>query len=701
MIREEIQQELCNHILPFWIGLKDDEHGGYYGYMGTDLVLDKQAEKGGILHSRILWTFSHAYMELRQENLLPYATHAYEFIRDYFFDKEHGGIYWSVTAEGKPADTTKHSYNMAFCIYGLSAYYAATKNQEALDLAQALYELIETRYRDEYGYQEAFTVDFQPQSNEHLSENGVMAEKTMNTMLHIYEAYTELYRVSGHPGAKKAMYFIADLFRDKIYNPEKHRLEVFFDRTMHSLIDLHSYGHDIETAWLMERGLEVLGDEAYHQSFLPMFADLEKEILTVAYDGESVAAECEKGKVLQKRIWWVQCEAMIGFYNAYQKRPQETQYLDAVTHIWEYVKRYMVDNRKGSEWYNERFYDKAVDETKPLLSPWKCPYHNTRMCLEMLERMKFCETPVNPNATQKAAQLLKELANVAGKKLITGQHTQTVPMEECAYIKEVTGHLPKLVEFELLSYSPNINTADASPECLKEVYENRNTLEPALALAAEGDIIPMLCFHWFSPIGGRDKAFYAEHTDFDPRRVLVEGTPERKAFYSDMDVIAALLKRFADADIPVLWRPFHESEGTWFWWGSQGGEVAKALYRLMFRYFVDVKGLNNLLWVWSAPSKESYPGDDYCDIVGWDIYLPAKEATDYARQYEELTRNTSPNKVKALTEVGYNPSVKLLEKSHTPWAFYMTWSKEFALDGVYNTKEELRQMYDSDYTIKR
>ncbi len=386
-LKEEIKQELTDHILPFWKNLKDEENGGFYGYMGTDMVLDKKAEKGGILHSRILWTFANAYLTLKDETMLPYAKHAYEFIRDSFFDKELGGMYWSVNYKGEPADTIKHSYNMAFGIYGLSSYYAATKDEEALELAKSLYEIIESKYRDEKGYKEALTVDFQPQSNEHLSENGVMAEKTMNTMLHIYEAYTELYRVCGHEGAKEGMKFIADIFLNKIYVPEKHRLEVFFDKDMNTLIDLHSYGHDIETAWLMEKGLEVLGDDVYHEKFLPMFEDLEEEILKVAYDGESVAAEAEEGRVLENRIWWVQCESMIGFLNAYHKRPTETKYMDAVNNIWEFVKKYIIDYRQGSEWYNERFYDKSINEKEPLLSPWKCPYHNARMCYEFINRL--------------------------------------------------------------------------------------------------------------------------------------------------------------------------------------------------------------------------------------------------------------------------------------------------------------------------
>lgn len=385
-MQNEFKQVLEKNILPFWKGMKDEEFGGYYGYMDIDLKLNMQAEKGCILNSRILWSFSNAYLTLKDETLLSYAAHAYRFLQEHFYDRERGGVYWSVDYQGNPSDTTKHSYNIAFAIYALSSYYDAAKDNNALEMAKELFYLLEEKYRDSYGYHEAFTVDFKPESNEHLSENGIMAEKTMNTALHIYEAYTELYRVSGFLPARESMLFLLDIFQRKIYNPQKHRLEVFFDEKMNTLINLHSYGHDIETAWLLERGLEVLGDEELHNRMKPMLADLEEEIFKSAYDGESVAAECENGRVLTTRIWWVQCEAIIGFYNAYQKRPEEKKYYDAVKNIWNYVQEYFIDTRQNSEWYNERFYDKALNREQPILSPWKCPYHNTRMCLEMIKR---------------------------------------------------------------------------------------------------------------------------------------------------------------------------------------------------------------------------------------------------------------------------------------------------------------------------
>ena len=308
---------------------------------------------------------------------------------------------------------------------------------------------------------------------------------------------------------------------------------------------------------------------------------------------------------------------------------------------------------------------------------------------------------VNKNISDRAQKLLDYLYETAGKKIITGQHTQTIPCEEIAYIREQTGGAePKLRGFELLAYSPNINYNDASEACLTEVYENRGTLDTALDWARTTDGILSFTFHWFSPIGGRDKSFYTEHTDFDASKVLEEGSAERKAFYHDMDVIAAELKRFKDENIPILWRPFHESDGTWFWWGAKGAVVAMKLYRLMFDYYVNEKRLDNLLWVWNCPLKEAYPGDEYVDVISMDVYLEKYEDTDYREQYERLKEATGGNKVMALAEVGIMPDINILEKSHIPWAYYMTWSKEWIIGEEHNKLNRLKEMYASSYSIK-
>lgn len=309
------------------------------------------------------------------------------------------------------------------------------------------------------------------------------------------------------------------------------------------------------------------------------------------------------------------------------------------------------------------------------------------------------QLPVNQNASAEAKKLLQYLEEVAGKGIISGQHTQTVPMEEIAYIREKTGKEPKLRGFELLSYSPNINYEDADEACLKEIYENRNTLEEALKWGRETDGIVTFSFHWYSPLGGRDKSFYAKNTDFDPEKVLIEGTKEREAFYADMRAIAKLLLPFREQHIPVLWRPFHESDGTWFWWGSKGPKVACELYKLMYALYVDEYHLDNLLWVWNCRAPEGYPGDEYVDIISVDVYLPEYKKTDYREEYEQLVQATTRNKVAALAEIGYLPDPEMMSKSRVPFAYYMTWSKEFCIGEQYNTVEALREVYRHPYVI--
>lgn len=400
-LAEEAKDHLLGKIVPFWRNLRDDVRGGWYGYVSYDLQTDREAVKGCILNSRITWFFSNVYLCCKEglvteedcreygfsaEDIKAEAEHGYAFLKEHCLDKAHGGIYWSLHADGTPEDTTKHTYNQAFSIYALSSYYEALGDEEALKLAFELFDLIEEKCTDEVGYLEAFTVDFKPESNEKLSENGVMAAKTMNTLLHVFEAYTQLYKVSGDKRVEKRLEWILDTFADKIYNPERHRQEVFFDENYNSIIDLHSYGHDIETAWLIDLGVEVLKNEKYEAKLSPITKDLTAQIYKVAFDGHSLANECERGVVNTHRIWWVQAESVIGFLNGYQKDNSHGEYLEAALRQWEFILNHVVDSRKGSEWFWE------VDETgkpypdRPIVEPWKCPYHNGRMCIEILRR---------------------------------------------------------------------------------------------------------------------------------------------------------------------------------------------------------------------------------------------------------------------------------------------------------------------------
>lgn len=386
-LRDEVEEELKQHIIPFWEKMEDNEYGGYYGFMDFNLNVDKKYEKGCILNSRILWFFSSAYNLLGDKKLLKCADHAWEFMRDYCADKENGGVYWSVTYDGNVLDSTKHTYNQAFAIYALSAYYEASKCKEALELANSLFERIEDTCTDEYGYLEAFTVDWKPESNEKLSENGLLADKTMNTLLHVLEAYTEFYRVTKEEKVAVALKNILKQFADNVYNDKTGHLEVFFDTQMNTISDLYSYGHDIEASWLLDRACEVLDDKEITDKMKHIILTIAENVYKIAYDGKAINNECFKGVVDTTRVWWVQAESIVGFYNCYQETGND-KYIKIADELWRYIKEYIIDKRIGSEWFWDINIDNEPESRKPIVEPWKCPYHNGRMCMEIIRRIK-------------------------------------------------------------------------------------------------------------------------------------------------------------------------------------------------------------------------------------------------------------------------------------------------------------------------
>lgn len=383
---EEIKNHLLREIVPFWRSLRDDDYGGYYGYMDFDRNIMKKAEKGCILNSRITWFFSNAYRLLEDKALLDEARHGFEFLKNHCQDQEIGGVYWSVNYDGTPVDTTKHTYNQAFCIYALSSFYDVSKDLESLKLAEKLYNIIEEKCRDSVGYLEAFDRWFLPVENDKLSENGVMAERTMNTLLHVFEAYTEFYRVTGRTDVKERMEWILDIIAERVYNPILHRQEVFFDKNYNSILDICSYGHDIEAAWLLDRGLEILGDKAYMEKISPITRDLTRKVYEDAFDGHSLSNECDRGVVDTNRVWWVQAEGIVGFLNGYEKDSTKTEYWNAAGEIWNFIKNHVIDKRPGSEWLWLVSKDGVPYTDKPIVEPWKCPYHNGRMCFEVIRR---------------------------------------------------------------------------------------------------------------------------------------------------------------------------------------------------------------------------------------------------------------------------------------------------------------------------
>lgn len=390
MMKEEITRELTQHIIPFWNSLRDNENSGFYGFMDSALKLDKNGEKGVILHSRILWFYSNAYMQLKDPALLDNAKHAYEFLKNRCVDKEYGGVYWTMNADGTVRSDMKHTYCQAFFIYALSSYYRASGDKEALSLAYEVSELIEKNSVDDVAYLEQMSRDWKTElPNEELSENGLMADKTMNTTLHMLEAYTELYLADHSAKILERLKFQLDLVYDKIFDKSGNKLLVFFDKQLNVIGDIHSYGHDIEATWLIDRACEVIGDKEYARKFEDMNKRIVRNIADIAYDkaSGSLLNENDSGVVNTWRIWWVQAESVVGFVNAYQKGYGGEEYMRIAESVWGYIKEHIIDKREGGEWFSQVDENGSFAEFKPTVDPWKCPYHNGRMCLEIMRRL--------------------------------------------------------------------------------------------------------------------------------------------------------------------------------------------------------------------------------------------------------------------------------------------------------------------------
>ncbi|OYP61122.1 N-acyl-D-glucosamine 2-epimerase [Prevotella sp. P2-180] len=390
-MKQEVQDVLQTNILPFWLDkMIDRENRGFYGRIDGHGVLHPDAEKGAILNARILWTFSAAYRVLKRPEYLAAATRAKDYILEHFYDKEFGGIYWSLDCLGRPKDTKKQFYAIGFAIYGLSEYARATADREALDYAIRLFECIEQHSLDrkDNGYIEACTREWGKIEDMRLSDFDANYPKSQNTHLHIIEPYTNLFRIWKDERLEKALRNLINIFTDKILNPETHHLDLFFDNDWtRGAGHLESYGHDIECSWLMHEAALVLGDEEVLRKVEPivkLVAKASEKGLNA--DGSMVhEANVDTGHVDDDLHWWVQAEAVVGFFNIYQYFGDE-QALEKATHCWQYIKQNLIDNENG-EWYWSRHADGTLNLEDDKAGFWKCPYHNGRMCLELIERI--------------------------------------------------------------------------------------------------------------------------------------------------------------------------------------------------------------------------------------------------------------------------------------------------------------------------
>jgi mannobiose 2-epimerase len=393
-MKEEIKQELLEHIIPFWDSLIDNENGGFFGEVDHDLIVNTGGFKSAVLHLRILWFYSNCYLTFKDSAYLEKATHCYDFIIKRLLDKESGGVFWSVNVKGVPVNPMKHGYCNAFFVYALSSYYAATRDSTALNNAMRVFELIETSMADKIGYHEAFDRDWNRTENELLSPKDLKAEKTTGTVLHLIEAYTELYRVSNNGDVGGRLKYLLQLVYFKIYDKVNQRLPEFFDRDMNPISDIHLYGHDIEAAWLMNRAVDIAGEQQFGlptggtapipsdlcEQIREMCGELVEKLDKTAFNDWGAINYKNSGNFINKhRAWWAQAEALVGFLDAHNRSGVQ-KYLARAEGLWEYIKNHIIDKRNGGEWYNELDGDN-IPLRLPTVSEWKCPYHNGRMCM--------------------------------------------------------------------------------------------------------------------------------------------------------------------------------------------------------------------------------------------------------------------------------------------------------------------------------
>lgn len=377
----------CN-ILPYWMDKMVDPRGGFYGRRDGYDNLDPDAPKGAILNARILWTFSAAYRVLGNPRYLEMATRAKREIIDNFYDKEWGGVYWSLDANGEPLDTKKQFYAIGFAIYGLSEYARATGDQEALEYAIKLFYDIERHSRDHKygGYIEALSRDWQPLADMRLSEKDANTAKTMNTHLHIIEPYTNLLRVWDHPDLREAVIALQRLFIDRLVaSGQRGHMGVFFDMDWTRTDGIISYGHDIEASWLMLETAQVLGEQDLLEETLKVTSRIADAALEGrCHDGSMVYERHANGSYDNDKHWWVQAENVVGqvYLYLYHNRPEM---LDKAVESWEFIRDNIVDN-DGGEWHWSR-QNGHINREDDKAGFWKCPYHNARMCLELIERL--------------------------------------------------------------------------------------------------------------------------------------------------------------------------------------------------------------------------------------------------------------------------------------------------------------------------
>lgn len=302
----------------------------------------------------------------------------------------------------------------------------------------------------------------------------------------------------------------------------------------------------------------------------------------------------------------------------------------------------------------------------------------------------------NKNASKECISVMNYFKGIYGKRVITGQHND-FNCVDADYIERITGKLPALMGFDLMSYSAGTKTPEATWECMSEISYCKHNVDAAIYWSRERKALITLCWHWYSPSNGRDKSFYTVNSEYDLEKAMNEKNEDYRLLVEDIDLIAEQLKRLQNENIPVLWRPLHEADGRWFWWGANGAEAYIKLYRFMYDRYTNLHGLNNLIWVFNAPSEGWYPGDDVVDLNCMDIYGPKGNDGALCLEYEKGISIPTVDKPIGLGEVGTIPDLgQSINKA--PWLWFMLWGG-FTHDEQSNSKEALTRNFCSNNAV--
>ena len=388
-LKGEFHQELHN-ILNWWsTHMVDEKNGGFFGRVDGHGKLFPEADKGVILNTRMLWTYSAVALATGDSLYHQLAHRAYTYFCEHFWDDLEGGVFWSVDHLGNPADTQKQIYAQAFAVYALGEYYALTKKREALEQAEEIFWLIE-KYsfdRQKNGYLSAFARDWSPMDDIRLSEKDANEAKIMNTHLHILEAYASFYRIKPSTALRNALENVIGLFLDRFYIPENGSMHIYFDENWTPKGHDISFGHNVEASWLLWEAAEALDSAEALERVRPACLHMAEAVLLSAVDsdGAILYEACPMGLKDADKHWWPQAEAVVGFWNAWQLTGEE-KFAEAAVNCWSFIKAHLIDREEGEwHWRTDRCGQPILSEDKA--GPWKAPYHNSRMCLEMGRRL--------------------------------------------------------------------------------------------------------------------------------------------------------------------------------------------------------------------------------------------------------------------------------------------------------------------------